>query len=474
MSYKIFNKLTFLLVFSVLVFGAAQSALAVTKTVTKTADTNDNACNADCSLREAVGTAIGGDTIVFAAGLAGQTITLGQGVIKINKNLVINGLDGIKVSGNNASRIFHVTGGVNVTIDNLDLKNGFATYPDVLNFAGEGGAVLVTGGGSLTFGNSTVSLSSATSGGALAVYGGSTLKLNNMQIVSNSAIAGGGIEGGDSNTVVEITDSVIKYNQAQRGGGLSMTDGALKLTGTSVYSNSAITNDGRGGGLYLTGTNFVSTAYGTNFVITFSTISGNTAFAGGGVYNQGNLVLVNSTLSGNKATKTNGGGLLHNNSNSSLFGELKMMNTTITQNSADLGSGGGVYRSGVDYGELNAGNTIIAGNSNLNNSAPDVKGKLNSWGCNLFGSTSGMNMVGNPAGVIVNPNPALAPLDNNGGKTKTHLPFSNSPAVNAGCDLLAIDENGFMLSTDQRGKGRFNGTVDIGSVERYNERVLVQ
>lgn len=474
MSYKIFNKLTFLLVFSVLICGAAaQGALAATRTVTKIADTNDNVCNADCSLREAVAVAASGDTVVFVAGLAPQTITLTQGVIKINKNLVINGIDGLKVSGNNASRIFYVSDGAKVTIDNLDLKYGFATYPDVLNSVGDGGAVLVAGG-TLTLNNLMVSLSNAASGGAISVSG--TLKLDNVQIVSNSAGFGGGIEGADAATVVEITDSVIKYNQAQRGGGLAMSNGSLKMTGTSVHNNSALSNMGEGGGIYLTGTNYFSTSYGTNFVITFSTVSGNSAFAGGGIYNQGNLILINSTISGNRATKTNGGGLLHNTSNSNLSGELSMKNATITQNSAELGSGGGVYRNSQygDYGEFNVGNTIIAGNNNLNGSAPDVKGKLNSWGYNLFGSTNGMNLVGNSSGVIVNPNPGLAPLANNGGKTKTHLPYFNSPAVNAGYDPLAIDENGFMLSTDQRGKGRFNGSVDIGSVERYNERVLAQ
>jgi CSLREA domain-containing protein len=45
--------------------------------VTKTTVTNDGACDADCSLREAVAsarTAVGGNTVEFDSSLDGQTI----------------------------------------------------------------------------------------------------------------------------------------------------------------------------------------------------------------------------------------------------------------------------------------------------------------------------------------------------------------------------------------------------------------
>lgn len=465
-SYKTFNKLTFLLVFSVLIFGAAQDASAATRTVTKIADTNDFICNVDCSLREAVAVAASGDTIVFAAGLAGQTITLTQGVVTIDKNLVVNGVDGLKVSGAGASRVFHIT--AKAIIDNLDLKNGFATHPDVVSSAGgQGGAVLVQG--ELTLNNSTVSMSSAHSGGAIAVSG--VLKLNNAIIINNSAsFVGGGIEADSQSTVVEINDSVIKYNHAQRGGGLEMSNGTLKMTGTTVSGNHATSGEGLGGGIFLTGINYFYTSYQTNFDITSSTISGNSARSGGGIFNQGYLTLINTTISGNEATETNGGGLVHNTPMSNFFGELRMLNVTVTQNAAPLGLGGGVYHSG-NSGELNVANSIIADNSNLNDTAPDVKGILDSWGYNLFSSLNGMQLLGDWSGIQINANPALAPLANNGGKTKTHLPYLNSPAVDKGSDALAVDEGGSPLVTDQRGKGRFNGTVDLGAVERYNERI---
>ena len=62
------------------------SGFAATLSVSKTADTSDGTCDADCSLREAITAAIAGDTITFA--IAG-TITLGGTQLTINKDLTI-------------------------------------------------------------------------------------------------------------------------------------------------------------------------------------------------------------------------------------------------------------------------------------------------------------------------------------------------------------------------------------------------
>jgi len=469
MSYQLFYKLTFLLAFSVFLFaGTAREASAATRTVTKLADTNDNICNADCSLREAVAVANGGDFIIFEPALTNQTITLYLGVIKINKNLFITGVDNLRISGDNKSRIFYVNGGANVTINNLGLKNGLAQYPDVLPSTGDGGAVLVDGSSTLTLNDSRAYSNNGFHGGAIASHG--TLKLKNTQIYGNNAVyAGGGIYAEASNSTVEITDSVIKLNQAQWGGGLSISNGTLKMSGTSVYANTATDDTRGGGGLYLGGYNYFPTSYGTNFMITDSTISGNTAASGGGIYNYANLSLINSTVSGNKATK-NGGGLYHTANGGPVVGVLLVRNATLTLNTANM-QGGGIYRDG-EFGEFNMGNTIAAGNGNFNYTAPDLKGTVNSLGHNLFGSMSGAVVLGDLSGNQINPDPQLAPLDNYGGKTKTHLPQLTSAALNAGSNMLALDANGSQLATDQRGKNRFNGIVDIGAVERYNERVF--
>lgn len=84
-------------IFIITAFLTVLNASGATLTVTKTADTTDGSCNADCSLREALVAAASGDTIEFASPLfdSPQVITLfggaGLGELFINKDLIING-----------------------------------------------------------------------------------------------------------------------------------------------------------------------------------------------------------------------------------------------------------------------------------------------------------------------------------------------------------------------------------------------
>src|SRR6516164_4650399 len=75
------------------------------------------------SLREAIKQANpatpGGDTIVFASSLNGQTITLNGSELLINKNLNIQGpgpTQLLAISGNNLSRVFEVAANTQVTL----------------------------------------------------------------------------------------------------------------------------------------------------------------------------------------------------------------------------------------------------------------------------------------------------------------------------------------------------------------------
>jgi len=59
----------------------------------------------------------------------------------------------------------------------------------------------------------------------------------------------------------------------------------------------------------------------------------------------------------------------------------------------------------------------------------------------------------------INTDPRLGPLQNNGGPTFTHVPASNSPAIDSGDPTLGMDQRGpsFQRLT--------NGRIDIGAVE---------
>ena len=117
-----------------------------------------------------------------------------------------------------------------------------------------------------------------------------------------------------------------------------------------------------------------------NLMVSNSTISGNTAETdGGGIYNKyGNLMVSNSTISGNTA-KTNGGGI--NKKDIDPASDLEVSDSTIFDNTAK--QAGGVFNGGQP---AVVGNTIIAGNTGTN---PDVSGEFISKGFNLIGDGTG-------------------------------------------------------------------------------------
>src|SRR5262249_3611761 len=81
------------------------------------------------SLRADIAAAHSGDRIVFDPSLNGQTITLTSGELLINQSLSIlgPGADQLTVSGNNAGRVFDLTGsGTNVAIRGLKIADGLA------------------------------------------------------------------------------------------------------------------------------------------------------------------------------------------------------------------------------------------------------------------------------------------------------------------------------------------------------------
>src|SRR6476660_4175337 len=127
-----------------IILSLAIGANAATFTVTKTADTADGACNADCSLREAITAAnalAGADVIVLPAGTYTTTIATtnenanANGDFDITSNLsIIGGGEGTTFVQANASpgvafdRVFHILGGsTNVLIEGLTVRNGRTT-----------------------------------------------------------------------------------------------------------------------------------------------------------------------------------------------------------------------------------------------------------------------------------------------------------------------------------------------------------
>jgi hypothetical protein len=101
--------------------------------------------------------------------------------------------------------------------------------------------------------------------------------------------------------------------------------------------------------------------------------------------------------------------------------------------------------------------TLLADNSA--DYGPDLEGSVSSLGYNVIGNSG--DGSGFAASDLVNVNPQLGPLQNNGGPTQTMALLAGSPAIDAG-------DNNNAPAYDQRGPGYpriVNGTIDIGAFE---------
>jgi hypothetical protein len=135
-------------------------------------------------------------------------------------------------------------------------------------------------------------------------------------------------------------------------------------------------------------------------------------------------------------------------------GNLIVQNSTVTGNTANRGGGG------IAGGAVSLESCVVVGNSAL--FAPDLgASSVNARTSSIFshaGITVFTDLGGNrPAGE----DPRLSPLQNNGGPTKTHALLPGSPCINAG-------SNPANLTTDQRGPNHprvVGSAADIGAFE---------
>jgi hypothetical protein len=496
-------------------FAAGGAADAATLTVTSNADSGTG------SLRDTVGSAASGDTIDFQPGLT-SPITLTSGQIAITKALTIQGpgAGALTISGNNASRIFYVhpASVQTVTISGVTLANGNVA-------TGPGGAVY-SKGANFTLQNSVVQDSFVNSttgvtggGGVFAIGNGVTLTISGSTVQNNSAHGGGGgayLQAGTSGTSL-VLNSIVSGNTSTQGwgGGLYMSGYTSQVGQTQVINNHTLALPG--GGI---------SPYKTAFTISDSTVSGNTSASfGGGLYvGRSSLVMMRTTVSGNSASQGGGVGLYNawapsaiqnstingNHANSGNGGGLEVRvptgvagydyavsvtNSTIAGNQAS-GSGGGIY-SNLGYikgmppgtapltiesstivgndaatggGVLAAANgiPIVLHNSIVANDTattdPDTSGTFTANFNFVFApGASTLNGGNNNPGV----DPQLGALGVYGGPTQTMLPNIGSPVIDAG-------DNTGAPGGDQRGLPRpFNGTTDIGAVERWNPEDVI-
>ena len=208
---------------------------------------SDNSTDSDneTSLREAIAyaaTLSGTPEITFNFGNGpvpqdGYLIKLTAGELGIAHNLNINGPDDalLTVSGNNASRVFNVSGGT-VEMDDLVIANG-------------NGNATNTTGGCITNRDATLSLTRCVVTGGTADLGGgisnlsATLNLTNCTLTRNTAsgAAQGGALINSVTATANLKNCTITDNQASRGGGIFNFGVAVNLSNSIVAGNSANT-----------------------------------------------------------------------------------------------------------------------------------------------------------------------------------------------------------------------------------------
>lgn len=388
-----------------------ESRQMMTVTVNTLADVVDSG-DAYISLREAL---LDSDPqVAFDASLSGGRIVLSQGQLNINKAVTITGpgADQLTIDAADMSRVFAVNS-ASATISGLKITGGKLT-----SASEHGGGILNTG----------------------------TLTLNNVEVVGNTATGvGGGVASLNTSALANslfINDSTIRDNHAVEG------------SGVAAYPD------------------------GGSFQIRRSTISNNTSqiplvleqwSAGGGIQLVGAVsspLIENSTISGNVSTFIGGIRLW------GVTSSLQIVNSTIAFNrSLIAGAGIDVPANSV---APTVHSSIIAQNTNGFTTPvhADVNGNLNASSTySLFGSGAGgltLTGAGNKIGTPAAPwDPKLSPLDNYGGRNKTHAPLPGSPALDAGgpaIDAPATDQRGFSRLVD-RAEPNVTSVRDMGAVE---------
>jgi hypothetical protein len=173
-----------------------------------------------------------GTALEFAS--AGETLTIqgtctGTGPTVIAMNLTLQG-QGNAALTSNAGSVLIIAHGATVTINSLTITGGHGSGSGA---AISGGGPALTGAGGGIFNQGTVTLNGVTIKGNTGQYGGGLFNDNNATATLFNSIIGGGFGQGNS--------------AASDGGGIfNNNSGTLTLNGTTVTGNTA----GSGGGLY--------------------------------------------------------------------------------------------------------------------------------------------------------------------------------------------------------------------------------
>ncbi|MEW6020091.1 MAG: right-handed parallel beta-helix repeat-containing protein, partial [Pseudomonadota bacterium] len=314
------------------------------------------------TIQEAIDAAFGGDVILVDAGVFSENLDFRGKEVTL---LSASGAAATKIQGtgaNSAVVTFDEGEAAAATLDGFTIDNqgsSFATRgvyisngsePTIRNsiIAGnsitttgyDGGGVYINGGGA-TIVSSAIGVSGSPNGArwgaGLFALSPTTLNITGSVVSYNQGIQGSGIYVSGASSPVTLSGTTVSHNYStQTAGGLYAANSALSLSDCHVDSNSTSNpSNYDGGGIYLTGAS-------TSATISGGTVSGNSGRFGGGIYVNGStqeipLSVTGATISGNYSGSIGGGVYLAGLGHPAVFTD-----TAIGGNSS-LMSGAGMY-----------------------------------------------------------------------------------------------------------------------------------
>lgn len=280
------------------------------------------------TLTQAMEAAEEGDSIQVAAGTFYEPVDI------FNKTLTIAGGYDSTCStpgaGTTTLDARYRTGSV-VDIDQSDVT---LCGMRITGGSGTGGGVAAGADGNVTLDNVRITGNTGTYGGGVYVGSTSVMALTNgTEIDNNTASIYGGGARVWGRLVIDSWSVGIMNNSAPDGGGVSVPGGSLEMHPGRIQNNMAIASDGCGGGIQVNASGVVT-------LTDSSSVSGNTAYDGAGIYaDDAEVTLLDAALQNNTASHYGGGVCADNGS------RLTTRKTDIDLNSALRG--GAIYQAGA-------------------------------------------------------------------------------------------------------------------------------
>jgi hypothetical protein len=143
------------------------------------------------------------------------------------------GAGNLLISGNNASRVFLMNVGANLTLNGVTVTKGYL----------DGGGGIYNNVGTLLLTNATLSENEAVRGGGIYNNDGTTTLVNSTVSGNTGLIRVGGIS--NENGTLNLTSVTVAYNSANNGGGVYNLGGTtVNLSNTIIANNTADTASG--------------------------------------------------------------------------------------------------------------------------------------------------------------------------------------------------------------------------------------